>query len=343
MQAQHETMFHPPLPESTVTAINKLGFGVVDKIFIDFGTCIEAARASPNGFCQQGLAGGSNGDQSKAVEPSALSKKNRQKSTPEHAGPLDQKEVISYSLLWKHDQSEFEPKPEVQGEGAHANEQEAIVDAAAGSVDKICQSGTQTASKGAGDTMPETHVVVCTEDANRSSSGMHASTSEHKTEDLPCWAQGVYTLRFAGSEFVQDSQSDAAAASNRCGVMWITGEFAKSMESASDADLQTGVKAVLQKFPALQLPTDFRIYRSVWGSDPLFKGSYSYGGATATGQECQALSSPLCKPDTTTPILLFAGEACHPKYIGCTHGAYLTGETQAKVLLDAYGSHVGHG
>lgn len=333
-------MFHPLLPESTVTAINKLGFGVVDKIFIDFGASTEAAKASPNGFAQQGLAGGSNGDQSKAVQPSALSKSNSPTSTAEHAEPLGQKEVISYSLLWKHDQQEFEPKSGLPVGGAQENRQQASADAATGTINKASHNGSQTASKGAGDKTPETHVIVFTERANRSSSGMHASASEHEAGELPCWAKGVYTLRFAGSEFVQDSQSDAAAASNRCGVMWITGGFAESMESASDADLQTGIKAILQTFPALQLPTDFRIHRSVWGSDPLFKGSYSYGGATATGQECQALSKPLCKPDTKTPVVLFAGEACHPKYIGCTHGAYLTGESQAKILLDAYSSNV---
>ena len=36
-------------------------------------------------------------------------------------------------------------------------------------------------------------------------------------------------------------------------------------------------------------------------------------------------------------LLLFAGEACHVRYIGTTHGAYLTGWEQAGALLESLG------
>jgi monoamine oxidase len=35
------------------------------------------------------------------------------------------------------------------------------------------------------------------------------------------------------------------------------------------------------------------------------------------------------------PLLLFAGEATHVKYIGTVHGAYLTGERAAERLVAA--------
>jgi monoamine oxidase len=38
------------------------------------------------------------------------------------------------------------------------------------------------------------------------------------------------------------------------------------------------------------------------------------------------------------PRVLFAGEACHVKYIGTTAGAYLTGQQAAEQLLAALGA-----
>lgn len=330
LQAQHGTMFQPALPDSTVSAINNLGFGIVDKIFVDFGSAVESASASPHDFSHQGLAGGSNGDQSKAIPQSSTGHTDSHSRNAEQAEPLGQKEVVSYSLLWKRDQQEFAPKQVQQSDAAHHKQ-------SAGQATGNSQAGQgqdQTGSKGAGDKTPESHVVVSTTDSSLPSSS--SLRDDHTAAKLPSWAHGVYTLRFAGSEFVHGKQSNAVAASNRCGVMWITGDFAQSMESTSDPELQTGIAAILQRFPALQLPCTFRAYRSSWGSDPLFRGSYSYGSATATGQECQVLSKPVCPLGTSMPTLLLAGEACHPQYFGCTHGAYLTGQSQAQVLLKSY-------
>lgn len=329
-------MFHPPLPDATVAAIERLGFGIVDKIFVDFGSPVESASASIDGFCHQGPAGGSNGDQSKSVQQESLGQnKDIHSKRADFAQPLGQKEVISYSLLWNHDPQEFEPSESQQSAAAFHKQKQADAQINL----SHCTDGQtehQSASKGAGDKTPESHVIVAETDGIPNAS-LHPTTStpSQGREELPSWAQGVYTLRFAGSEFVHSDKSDAAAASNRCGVMWITGDFARDMEATSDANLHKGIAAILQQFPALQLPKSFKVHRSVWGADPSFKGSYSYGSALATGQECQQLSEPVYKPQTRTPVLLFAGEACHPQYFGCTHGAYLTGQNQAKVLLNA--------
>lgn len=336
MQAQHSSMFQPPLPQATATAIDALGFGVVDKLFIDFGAPTAAASVAPDGFSQQGLAGGSNSDQTKAVHDKHLRQgTDGNTSIEEHAQALGQEEVVSYSLLWDHDSQELEPKQAIQA-------QRQRLDISGIPADGVGKS--ETASKGPGDKTPDSHVIVSTDRANtarqRSETDAAAEVAQSCDEavlPLPAWAQGAYTLRFAGSEFVHSRNSDAVAASNRCGVMWITGQFALSMESCSDSDLQKGVAAILQRFPALHLPNSIKVYRSIWGLDPLFRGSYSYGKAKATGKECQALSEPLSADGTRTPVLLFAGEACHHRYFGCTHGAYLTGQTQARALLNAWG------
>ena len=82
-----------------------------------------------------------------------------------------------------------------------------------------------------------------------------------------------------------------------------------------------------------------------WGSDPLFRGSYSYLGPTATPADVAALAAPVHASSSSgggssssssssgPPALLFAGEACHVKYIGTMQGAYLTGQQQAEALL----------
>lgn len=91
-----------------------------------------------------------------------------------------------------------------------------------------------------------------------------------------------------------------------------------------------------------------RLCSSRWGSDPLFRGSYSYLGPDCTPADVEALAAPLYAPAPAgdgngaaadggagAPVLLFAGEAAHTKYIGTMHGAYLTGERAAERLVAA--------
>lgn len=85
--------------------------------------------------------------------------------------------------------------------------------------------------------------------------------------------------------------------------------------------------------------------RSHWGSDPLVRGSYSYLSPDCTPADVAALTEPLWSPARAAgdapgssspggaPALLFAGEACHLKYIGTMHGAALTGQAAAERLI----------
>ena len=64
-----------------------------------------------------------------------------------------------------------------------------------------------------------------------------------------------------------------------------------------------------------------------WGEDPQFLGSYSHAipGAQAARR---ALAEPLADGR-----LIFAGEACHPRFAATVAGAWLSGEGAAQLIL----------
>ncbi len=78
------------------------------------------------------------------------------------------------------------------------------------------------------------------------------------------------------------------------GVLW-AGEHAKAMEKCSDGEVERGVAALLAAYPAIPCPAAAapRIIRSAWGSDPLFRGSYSYVNAAGSPDDIDALAAPL--------------------------------------------------
>ncbi len=63
-----------------------------------------------------------------------------------------------------------------------------------------------------------------------------------------------------------------------------------------------------------------------WAEDPLFRGAYSHAvpGAQAARS---ALATPLADGR-----LVFAGEACHPRFAATVAGAWLSGETAANSI-----------
>ena len=351
------------MPKETVGAIDRLGFGIVDKLFLDFGAaCNPSDDDTQQDFCNYGPAGGSNADQSKSAQQnhSVVQNSAAGKGQDDGKQALTAKDALSYYLLWNRDQKDFQPRSSVMTP-KHDEAKPLPAYASRDPLRDINEMSNNVngmerdyreggpAAKGAGDKAPETHVVTGLQESepdagnsNRVTNAEDSTTkpTSRRQQNLPSWAHGAYTVRFAGSEFVQDSSAAAPNAANRCGVVWITGEDAQSMEAESDAELYTHVAAILQEFPALALPGQFKIHRSTWGTDPLFRGSYSYGSAAAVGGECQALAQPLTvqtEPSSVGKIrLLFAGEACHPTYFGCTHGAYLTGQSQARRLLESW-------
>lgn len=118
-----------------------------------------------------------------------------------------------------------------------------------------------------------------------------------------------------------------------------TGAHAKVMDQDTDAEVARGIKAVLNTFPPLANGKDCatlpQIWRSRWGMDPLFLGSYSYMTGSSDFSDVDALAA--CIDDK----LFFAGEAATSKYMGTMHGAYLTGQQAADALCQKFG-HQGH-
>lgn len=57
--------------------------------------------------------------------------------------------------------------------------------------------------------------------------------------------------------------------------------------------VQEGINAILDAFPAVELPRSFSVRRTSWGADSLHRGSYSYVAAGSSVKDIEALSSPL--------------------------------------------------
>ena len=64
-----------------------------------------------------------------------------------------------------------------------------------------------------------------------------------------------------------------------------------------------------------------------WGNDPAFFGSYSHARPGAQSAR-RALAEPLADGR-----LIFAGEACHPRFAATVAGAWLSGEGAAQLVL----------
>lgn len=73
------------------------------------------------------------------------------------------------------------------------------------------------------------------------------------------------------------------------------GEHARAMEACSEEEVAAGVAALLAAFPAIPCPPGqpWRLQRSAWGSDPLFRGSYSYVNAHGSPADIDTLAEPL--------------------------------------------------
>ncbi|BDA43980.1 Peroxisomal N(1)-acetyl-spermine/spermidine oxidase [Coccomyxa sp. Obi] len=109
-----------------------------------------------------------------------------------------------------------------------------------------------------------------------------------------------------------------------CAVLWLTGDHAKMMEACSEEEVEEGVAALLAAYPAIPCPKSTpRIVRSSWGSDPLFRGSYSYVNAEGTPEDIDTLAAPLMV--SGRPVVCFAGEATHRQLTGTMGAAFLTG------------------
>ncbi len=79
----------------------------------------------------------------------------------------------------------------------------------------------------------------------------------------------------------------------------------------------------------------FFIVSTKWNSNPFICGSYSYVDANCNAKKTfEDLIEPICVDGV--PRILFAGEATHPRFYSTVHGAYLSGQREAKRLVDYF-------
>ncbi|XP_054635621.1 spermine oxidase isoform X1 [Dunckerocampus dactyliophorus] len=121
---------------------------------------------------------------------------------------------------------------------------------------------------------------------------------------------------------------------------WICGQEALYMERCDDETVAETCTELLRQFTGNpDIPKPLRILRSSWGSNPYFRGSYSYTRVGSSGGDIESLAMPLPYANRTKapPLqVLFAGEATHRKYYSTTHGALLSGQQEAKRLVELY-------
>ena len=69
------------------------------------------------------------------------------------------------------------------------------------------------------------------------------------------------------------------------------------MEATSDEGMREAWKRLYGKFPALKKNSEVTenadVYRSKWGSNPLFQGSWSFIAKGSSGDDIDRLASPI--------------------------------------------------
>lgn len=106
-----------------------------------------------------------------------------------------------------------------------------------------------------------------------------------------------------------------------CLCFTVVGEQAHRAEKLSPCELETELMDVLKGyFPDSDIPVPEEIRMPYWGSDPLFRGAYSFLPVGSFPDGLGGLQEPV-----GNGVIWFAGEACHARYSGYLHGAYMSG------------------
>lgn len=171
----------------------------------------------------------------------------------------------------------------------------------------------------------------------------HPSDSELRNQKVPLW------MRRTASLCPIHRNSNIL-------LSWFAGDEALQLEKLIDEEIIDGVLSTMSCLlskPDLKNSSkescngssgssiDIKqVFKSKWGSDPLFLGSYSYVQIGSSGDDLDTLAEPLPRVghgecDFRLQIL-FAGEATHRTHYSTTHGAYFSGLREANRLLKHY-------
>lgn len=167
----------------------------------------------------------------------------------------------------------------------------------------------------------------------------HGSDSQLRNHKIPWWMRRTTSL---------------CPIYNNSSVLlsWFAGQEALELEKMKDEEILNGVSAtvtsLLSKSKSQELSSGnevkfIKVLKSKWGSDPLFKGSYSYVRVGSSGEDLDSMAKPLPESSSKSgangcpPLqILFAGEATHRTHYSTTHGAYFSGLREANRLLQHY-------
>ncbi|KAK9367563.1 flavin-containing amine oxidoreductase-domain containing protein [Lipomyces kononenkoae] len=103
--------------------------------------------------------------------------------------------------------------------------------------------------------------------------------------------------------------------------------FDTSMQ-ADEVLIRDATRVLSRMYPAASVPHPTETIITRWHQDPFSRGSYSYVGPNATGEDYDMLASPTCDGN-----LFFAGEATSRTHPATVHGAYLSGLRAAEEVF----------
>jgi monoamine oxidase len=152
--------------------------------------------------------------------------------------------------------------------------------------------------------------------------------------DRIAWDAESDWIEWLGPEDGQWSQWVSLARATGAPVLlaFHAGTKALDLEALDDAATRAAAHDALKtmfgsRFPA---PLDAQITR--WSQDPFALGAYSFHATGSSPAMRRALSGT-----DWDGRLVFAGEAAEPDYAGTAHGAFLSGQSAARQILERAG------
>ncbi len=110
------------------------------------------------------------------------------------------------------------------------------------------------------------------------------------------------------------------------------GSQAREKEALDDAVMQAAAHDALKTMFGTAFPAPLAAQVTRWSQDPFARGSYSFHATGSSPATRRALAGA-----DWDGRLIFAGEATEPIYAGTAHGAYLSGQTAARTMLEHAG------
>lgn len=120
-------------------------------------------------------------------------------------------------------------------------------------------------------------------------------------------------------------------------IGWISGPAARDFENESETEALLKCSALLKKAVGVKFPYEepTKLIRTLWHSNPNFRGSYSYRSLKSKSMDVWAsdLAKPVVDSNGLTRVL-FAGEATHNHCYSNVHAAVETGWREADRIIN---------